>query len=121
MEVLSVNERRLEILRILNMRRFETIPNLANEFKVSTRTICSDIKVLSCTTPIYTIQGNGGGVYVDENYYFGKQYLSVIQELYLRELSDKVDDTGAEIIQSILDNFAMPRRMRDYVWDFCDA
>ena len=70
-------ERRSEIMRVLCRRRFETIPNLANEFGVSERTIARDIEILSSTEPIYTQCGRyRGGVYVTEDYSMNRMYMT---------------------------------------------
>lgn len=69
-------ERRTEIMRILCRRRHETISNLAEEFGVSTRTILRDIEVLSVTEPIYTLSGRYGGVYVRDDYFMYRMYMS---------------------------------------------
>jgi DeoR/GlpR family transcriptional regulator of sugar metabolism len=59
----SSQERREKILKILSVRKYEKISNLALELEVSKRTIKYDIELLSCTYPIYTITGPYGGVY----------------------------------------------------------
>ena len=70
-------ERRAEIMRILCRRRHETISNLAEEFGVSTRTILRDVEALSIKEPIYTQCGRyGGGVYVTDNYYMSRMYMT---------------------------------------------
>ena len=59
------SERRDEIKRLLFLRRYETISNLANELNVSTRTIRRDLEVLCLDEAIYTVPGRyTGGVYV---------------------------------------------------------
>lgn len=69
-------ERRIEILQILSIRRNDIIENLAFELSVHINTIKNDISRLSISFPIYTIQGNGGGIYVDEDWYFGVRYFT---------------------------------------------
>ncbi len=44
---MTAADRRLELLEILCDRRYDTVPNLANEFNVSQNTIRNDILVLS--------------------------------------------------------------------------
>lgn len=81
-------ERRIEIMRVLCRRRHETIPNLAREFGVSVRTIARDIEILSAKEPIYTQCGRyGGGVYVMEDYYIDRIYMSEKELTLLRKLS----------------------------------
>lgn len=85
-------ERRNEIMRILCRRRYETISNLASEFSVSKRTILRDIEVLSLTEPIYTKQGKyDGGVYITDDFYMSRMYMSEKELAVLQKLSDSVD------------------------------
>ena len=63
---MTASERRNAILEDLCMRRFERINNLAFQYGVTERTIRNDIMILSLEYPIYTAQGNGGGIYVDK-------------------------------------------------------
>ena len=65
---MTASERRNAILEDLCMRRFERINNLAFQYGVTERTIRNDIMILSLEYPIYTAQGNGGGIYVDKNF-----------------------------------------------------
>ncbi len=62
------SERRREIMKLLNRRRYEKIENIAFEFGVSERTVRRDIEILSLNEPIYTQPGRyGGGVYIVKN------------------------------------------------------
>lgn len=61
----TANERRRAILEKLCARRYDTRENLATEFNVSERTIERDIVTLTLEYPLYTVQGNGGGIYVE--------------------------------------------------------
>ena len=65
---MTAAERRQAILEVLCLRRHETRENLANEFGVSKRTIEYDVLNLMLTYPVYTVQGNGGGMYVTDNF-----------------------------------------------------
>ena len=60
----SALDRRQAILELLSDRRQTTLDSLALEFGVSKMTIRRDIEILSCSAPIYTLQGNGGGIRV---------------------------------------------------------
>lgn len=62
---MKVFERRMELIKVLYRREYETINNLAFEFGVSNRTIRRDIDELSRLIPIYTKPGRyGGGIYL---------------------------------------------------------
>lgn len=106
--MLSASERRQLILEALSDRRYEKISNLAIEFDVSVRTIKNDIAILSCSAPIYTVQGNGGGVRAADGWYVGRRYLRKDQEMLLRELMVNLDMDQQKIMKSILMSFGMP-------------
>ena len=107
---MSANERRQLILEALSDRREENVNNLANEFKVSVRTIKYDIEVLSCTAPIYTVQGRyGGGIRVADGWYIGRRYLHNDQEELLRKLMDGLQPEDRQTMQAILTAFAKPK------------
>lgn len=55
--------RRTEIINILIIRRHTTANELAQEFGVSIRTIQYDIQALTPVYPIYTKQGENGGIF----------------------------------------------------------
>lgn len=99
-------ERRQAMLELLCERRHEKIENLAFEFGVGRKTIMRDVLELSLSYPIYTITGShNGGVFVSEDYYIGKQYLSKSQQLLLESLMTKCDDNDKKIMQSIIKKF----------------
>lgn len=106
----SALDRRQEILEHLSDRRFDTIANLMAEFHVSRSTIKRDLELLSCSYPIETVQGNGGGVRVADGYYVGRRYLRPEQEALLRELMPGLQPDQQETMQSILAAFAMPKK-----------
>ena len=74
---------------IITDRRRDAVNNLAHEFGVSVRTIKYDIKILSRTAPIFTVQGRyGGGIRVADGWYISRRYLRDSQEELLRKLMD---------------------------------
>ena len=90
-------------------RRQETVANLMAEFGVSHCTVLLDIETLSCSAPIFTIQGNGGGVRVADGYYYGRRYLHSGQEALLRKLMPGLQPDEQKTMQSILTSFGMPK------------
>ena len=99
-------ERRQAIIEVLCERRHDTICNLAYEFSVSTRTIKRDILELTLSYPIRTVSGKyHSGVYVADDYYLGKQYLSDEQLDLIISLKSKVDDDQQKILESIVKKF----------------
>ena len=105
----SALDRRQAIMEALSDRRFETIENLMTEFDVSRSTIKRDLEILGCSVPIYTVQGNGGGIRVADGWYAGRRYLRSEQEQLLRELMDGLQPDQQKTMQSILSAFAMPK------------
>lgn len=104
---MTASERRNAILEELCVRRFEKINNLAFEFGVSERTIRNDILILSLDYPIYTAQGNGGGIYVDEKFRLGNKYLKGEQQELLERLLTELDGKDAETMTSIIKTFGL--------------
>ena len=80
----SALDRRQAMLELLSDRRQETVAKLMTEFGVSRCTVLRDIDALSCSAPIYTVQGNGGGIRVVDGYYYGRRYLTRKQASTLR-------------------------------------
>lgn len=107
---MSANERRMQMLELLCERRFETIENLMFEFNASRSTIKRDVQTLMLSYPVYTVQGNGGGVSVVDGYYFGRKYLNEEQTLLLENLSKGLTGKDLATMQRILQSFALPKR-----------
>ncbi|QNM05405.1 helix-turn-helix transcriptional regulator [Qiania dongpingensis] len=69
--------RLFEIVYIMLDRRHITAKELARQFGVSIRTIYRDIDILSSAgIPLYTVQGTGGGIYMDEHFKFRNSLLT---------------------------------------------
>ena len=104
----NTSERRLEILEYLCERRRDTVAHLAAEFGVCERTMRNDILLLSCSYPIYTRQGNDGGVFVMGHFQPGMRCLTPRQAELLKTLSVGLDEEEKKIMQSLLDSFLPP-------------
>ena len=121
---MGASERRSEIIRILCRRRHETIPNLAEEFGVSTRTILRDIEVLSATEPIYTLCGRYGGVFVTNDYVMSKMYMTEAELSVLKKLALFADNRSTcilstnenRILENIISQYTKPnpRKGKNY-------
>ena len=71
------SERLFEIVFILLNQKQTTAQELAKKFGVSVRTIYRDMDILSSAgIPVYTMQGTGGGIFIDENYTINKSMLT---------------------------------------------
>ena len=101
-------ERRMLILQRLCECRYDCVKNLARDFHVSYNTIRSDIQVLSCSFPIYTSQGAGGGVRIMDGYRLGMKYLTAEQTDLLERLSENLMGDDLLTMQSILKTFSKP-------------
>ena len=107
---MTANSRRRQILDKFCARRYDTRENLATEFNVTMRTIERDILTLSLEYPIYTVQGNGGGIYVEEWYRQDGKYLTDEQSALLEELLPVLSQEKAAVMKSILEKFNPKRR-----------
>ncbi|MCL2574793.1 MAG: YafY family transcriptional regulator [Defluviitaleaceae bacterium] len=69
--------RLFEIVYILINKKQVTANELANHFEVSKRTILRDIDTLATSgIPIYTTQGKGGGIFIQDNFVLNKTFIS---------------------------------------------
>lgn len=100
---MTAAERRQAILEVLCVRRHDTRENLAFEFGVSKRTIEYDVLELSLTYPIYTTQGNGGGIHVVDGFYLDKPRLNekeiALLSKILPTLTGEDNKTMSEILK----------------------
>ncbi len=99
---MNTNDRRMEIMNILIVRRRTTARELAEELGVTTRTIRKDIQALSPGYPIYTQQGGAGGIFIGENY---KPYINTLsfEELtILRELYGQTEGIQKRVLMQIM-------------------
>lgn len=75
------SERLFEIVFILLNQKQTTAQALAKRFGVSVRSIYRDIDILSnAKIPVYTMQGTGGGIFIDENYTINKSMLTTEEQ-----------------------------------------
>ena len=96
------NERRAEIMRILNSNRRDTMSNLAFRFGVSIRTICYDIEILMASYPIETVRGKGGCVQLAEGYNTYQNFLSQDQQETLIEIFPLLNERQSDVIYGLL-------------------
>ncbi len=105
---MTMTERHFAIIEILDKRRNESISNLAFAFNVSTRTIRTDIELLSLLFPIYTKPGIHGGVFLMEGFSLNKRYLSEQQRQTLERILDNIDEESKYIVKGIIKEFRRP-------------
>ena len=99
---MTAAERRQAILEVLCLRRHETRENLANEFGVSKRTIEYDVLNLMLTYPVYTVQGNGGGIYVTDNFRLDRPRMNEKQTELLQRLLLTLSGEDKETMETII-------------------
>ena len=108
---MTSSERRQAILEVLCERRHDKIENLAYEFHVTERTIRNDVLELSLSFPVYTVSGRyHSGVYIADDYYLGKQYLTEEQLELLISLKSQVGDDQRKILDSIVKKFGKVKK-----------
>ena len=105
---MTANERRVEIMRILESRRRETMGQLAEKLCVTDRTIRSDINILTVDYPLETVRGNGGCVKVADWYHPHKNIFSNEQQTVLIQMLDKADGPQRRVLQEMLAAFGSP-------------
>lgn len=99
---LCVSERRTKILEFLVKKKQSTRCELATEFNVSTDTIDRDIVYLSGIAPVYTKQGNQGGIYILPEYRSYKNYLTDEEEECLYALIKNLLMMSEELFAALL-------------------
>lgn len=102
---LCISERRSKILELLIHRKQTTRFKLAMEFNVSVDTIDRDILYLSSIAPIYTKQGNKGGIYILPEYRSYKNYLTEAEENCLYRLIEKSSNEERRILCGVITKF----------------
>lgn len=99
---MTASERRQAILEVLSLRRHETRENLANEFGVSKRTIEYDVLELSLSYPVFTIQGNGGGIYVTDDFRLNRPKMNEKQTELLQRILPALSGEAKETMETII-------------------
>lgn len=102
---LCVSERRTKILEFLVQKKQSTRLELAMEFDVSVDTIDRDIVYLSGVAPVYTKQGNQGGIYILPEFRSYKNYLTDAEENCLYSLIENSSNEERRIICGIITKF----------------
>lgn len=99
-------ERRQALIETLCKRRHDKVCNLAFEFGVNERTIRRDIEQLSLSFPVYTdCTRNKAGVYVQEGYYLGKEYLKSDEQALLERYAAQATGEDKRTLNAILKRF----------------
>ncbi len=99
---MTASERRQAILEVLCQRRHETRENLAFEFGVSKRTIEYDVLELSLAYPVYTTQGNGGGIHVSDDFHLNRPKMNDAQTELLKRILPTLSGEDKETMETII-------------------
>ena len=103
-------ERRQQILEFISDNRVITLQGIMDEFSISRATAKRDVEILSCSYPIYTQQGGGGGIRAMDGWYVSRRYLRDDQEALLRSLLPGLQPEDRETMRKILTAFAKPKK-----------
>ena len=95
----------VDLLKALYFVFYNTKYNAFFYFKGNLATINRDIFTLSGIAPIYTKQGNGGGIYILPEYRSYKNYLTDAEEDFLYTLMPLVSNEEKRILCSIIIKF----------------
>ena len=103
-------ERRNEILEVLSIKRASTLTYFSERFGVSKNTVISDIEILSLKYPIYTVQGNNGGIFVADDWKYRPQYLNQKQIDMLNKFKDnpRCSQEDKKLLEAIINDFSAP-------------
>ena len=104
-EKLCVAERRMKLLDFLAVHKQSTRKELSEIFSVSVNTIVRDLEFISSFAPIYTKQGNGGGIYILPEYRSYKNYLTDTEEELLYKLMQYIENEEKRILCGIITKF----------------
>lgn len=105
---MSANTRRAELMRLLLLRRQDTVPNLAAELGVSEKTIRRDLAELTVHYPLITVHGNGGGVRVEAWYRPRWRRFTAEECAVLRELLPSVNSYQRSVVIGLLNTYGAP-------------
>lgn len=110
--------RLFEITMILLNKGTITAKELAERFGVSTRTIYRDIDVLSgAGVPVYMNKGNGGGIYLLENYAINRTLISTQESESLLLAIKTLQATRYPELDSVLEKLgALFKDISDQDW-----
>lgn len=103
----KVTERRQAVWHTLLRRRFDTAANLAVEFRVSVRTMQSDLHDLMLSHPIEPVRGRYGGGYKVADWYSPRQHTLCAEQIHvLEKVASLVSAEDRRVIRTILEQFA---------------
>ena len=95
--------RLFEIIHLLMNKKSATASELATHFEVSKRTILRDIDTLGLAgIPIYTLQGKGGGIFIEDSFVLNKTLVSEEEQKQILFGLQSMSATGLMDTQQVL-------------------
>ena len=125
--ILGTSERRFELIKVICLRKYEKMENLAFEFGVSKRTIQRDIDEITTIIPIYLKTGRyGGGVYLMDDFKFNNIYFNNDETILLKKIcsyfktikSDLFEEKEIETFEKIIEKYSLPKTKADICCPF---
>lgn len=115
--MLNVADRRERLVRILILRGHATLSQLSAELGVTERTIMRDVDALSISTPIFTIVGRYGGIYIDKSYIKNQPKLKDCEIALLEKIAQDIEKTSfcslnyneLKLLQEIINTYSNKR------------
>ena len=102
-------ERRQLMLEFIIENKKTNLDMLSEKFGVSESTIRRDILILSCSYPIETVRGGGGGIFIAKGYCLGMKYMTEEQVTLLKKLSGTLSEEDEIIMRTIIRTFSKPK------------
>lgn len=116
--------RYFQMVYLLLERGSMTAPQLANYFEVSVRTVYRDVDILSAAgIPIFTTQGKGGGISIQDNFVLNKSILSEQEQTQILMALQGINIVAAENTSALLSKLSGAFQMQNINWievDFSD-
>lgn len=104
---MDAHERRMEIWRSLCCHHYLTVASLAEKYRVSARTIYTDVQILSLSYPIEAVRGRYfGGIKLPNWYKPALNVLTNAQYDLLMRLKKELSGNDRMIMTSIIDQFS---------------
>jgi len=110
-------DRLLETLFLLLKSKKTTAHSLARRFEVSVRTIYRDIDTLSLAgIPVYCTRGNGGGIFLDEEYLLERNFLTHTEKEQMTAALQLLKSTNLFPADTLMNKYHLSANSGDEDW-----
>lgn len=111
------DNRYFQMIYLLLEKGNMTAPQLAEHFEVSVRTIYRDIDILSSAgVPVYTSQGKGGGIFIQDNFVLNKSILSEEEQQQILSAIQGVRVVEEESTRNLLSKLSSVFQKQNIDW-----